>query len=212
MSVGGICGSIYDTGTIKNCYNLANLEGFSKTKKECSIAGIVAFSRTDTIQNCYNFGNITGNSEKIFISGILAREDANGLNLNNTYNIGNIIIQSEKLLGAGGIMGSVSGANHANINNAYNIGTIKMDNLVNEHIGSIAGNDLVGNELITFNNCYYLKGTYDVGAGGNDTAIGVTELDDDSEFPIVLEVINGEGAFKKDFNNINNGYPILEWQ
>ena len=30
--------------------------------------------------------------------------------------------------------------------------------------------------------------------------------------PKILDVVNGEGAFKEDTNNINNGYPILNWQ
>ena len=47
---------------------------------------------------------------------------------------------------------------------------------------------------------------------GEGASTGVTELDDISKFPSVLEVVNGEGAFKEDVNNINGGYPILEWQ
>ena len=90
-----------------------------------------------------------------------------------------------------------------NINNAYNIGTINIENANNKLVGSISGD---GN--ITFNNCYYLKGTYDVGG----TVTGITELDSINEFPSVLEVVNGDEAFKEDTNNINNGYPILNWQ
>ena len=63
-----------------------------------------------------------------------------------------------------------------------------------------------------FKECYYLKGTYDVGVGESENSTGVIQLDSIEDFPSVLDVVNGEGAFKEDTNNINNGYPILEWQ
>ena len=40
----------------------------------------------------------------------------------------------------------------------------------------------------------------------------MTEWDSLDDFPSVLDVVNNEGAFKADTNNINDGYPILEWQ
>ena len=52
------------------------------------------------------------------------------------------------------------------------------------------------------NNCYYLKGTYNVEVGESGSSTGITELDDISDFPSVLEVVNGEGVFKEDVNNI----------
>ena len=99
------------------------------------------------------------------------------------------------------------------INNAYNIGSINVKHLDISSIlgiGSIAGTNW--SDLISFNNCYYLKGSYDVGVGGNGSSTGITEWDSIEDFPSVLSVVNGEGAFKEDTNNINNGYPILEWQ
>ena len=63
-----------------------------------------------------------------------------------------------------------------------------------------------------FNNCNYLKGTYSIGVGGEGSSAGVTELDDISKFPSVLEVVNGENAFMEDVNNINGGYPILKME
>ena len=31
-----------------------------------------------------------------------------------------------------------------------------------------------------------------------------------SDFPSVLDVVNVEGAFEEDNNNVNNGYPLLK--
>ena len=81
-----------------------------------------------------------------------------------------------------------------------------------QRIGGVLAINL--SNSIILDDCYYLKGTYSVGVGEGEegTSTGVTELDDISKFPNVLEVVNEEGAFKEDIKNINNGYQILEWQ
>ena len=68
--------------------------------------------------------------------------------------------------------------------------------------------------MVTLKNCFYLQGTYDIGVAGNETFTGVTELQNISDFPTILSIVNGEdeAEFKEDKNNINNGYPILIWQ
>ena len=42
-----------------------------------------------------------------------------------------------------------------------------------------------------------------------DNSESVNTLED---MPSVLSIINVDSAFKEDNNNINNGYPILEWE
>ena len=104
-----------------------------------------------------------------------------------------------------------NGEYHANINNAYNTGVINKEEKISSlQVGSIAGTNW--QNRMNYNNCYYLKDTYNIGVGGEGTSTGVTQLDDISKFPSVLEVVNVEKVFKEDTNNINNGYPILEWQ
>ena len=76
-------------------------------------------------------------------------------------------------------------------------------------LGSIAADNWYN--TLRFTNCAYLAGTYEKGvANGNNT--GVTEYQNISDFPSVLEIVNGDNAFKADTNNKNNGYPILEWE
>ena len=53
-------------------------------------------------------------------------------------------------------------------------------------------------------NCYYLKGTHTKTIGTSNSASGnngdVTEIEDITDFPDVLEVINSDNAFKEDTN------------
>ena len=126
---------------------------------------------------------------------------------------GKIVNKNKDVYAIGGIIGLVAGTGeyHANINNAYNIGIINEE-IVNSNLqtGGIAGTNWA--DLMIFNNCNYLKGTYSIGVGGEGSSAGVTELDDISKFPSVLEVVNGENAFMEDVNNINGGYPILKME
>ena len=124
---------------------------------------------------------------------------------------GKIVNKNKDVYAIGGIIGLVAGTGeyHANINNAYNIGIINEE-IVNSNLqtGGIAGTNWA--DLMIFNNCNYLKGTYSIGVGGVGSSTGVTELDDISKFPSVLEVVNAENAFAEDVNNVNGGYPILK--
>ena len=215
--VGGICGEFYggNTGIIKNSYNNAKIECTSKSNiRVGGITGDIGYSGQNLkIENCYNSGEIIGNAEDGKISGIVGLI-YNNSEINNVFNIGKITVRNGNYdyndsTGAGGIIGVAEyGANNTKINYAYNTGVIELDNTPNQRIGSIIGNR---NRVIALNNCYYLKGSYDVGVGyGDDT--GITAIDSIEDFPSVLSVVNREGEFKEDTKGINNGYPILEWQ
>ena len=219
--VGGIIGSKVQNSNslnIKDCYNNAKLQASTSGITNDGIGGIVGILDSASISNCYNLGDIIGikngnkTSDYLFgIGGIIGYQGGNVTTINNVFNVGKVIsTNSSTDLRIGGILGVVNSETaNATINNAYNTGSIEADGFNSSQVGSIAGSNLA-----TFSNCYYLKGTYDVGIGGNETITGVTELDSIDKFPSVLEIMNkGEDkAFKEDTNNINNGYPILEWQ
>ena len=61
-----------------------------------------------------------------------------------------------------------------------------------------------------------MKGTYDKGIGTlkdeGQKYEGVEEKNTIQEFPTILEIVNKDGSFKDDINNINNKEPILNWQ
>ena len=218
--VGGICGNYYlgdSRKIIKNSYNKAKIEGECSGPSSVIAGGIVGnFGQQSnmSIENCYNYGEIVANTKQGRTGGIIGQMQNNS-KIDNVFNGGKIILENGKYedgsSGVGGILGVVfNEANNTEINYAYNIGAIELKNTTNQRIGSIMGNRKT-NVTITLSNCYYLIGTYDVSVGyGDDT--GITAIDSIEDFPSVLDVVNGENAFKADTNNINNGYPILEWQ
>ena len=142
------------------------------------------------------------------IGGIISYQGKEA-EISNIFNLGKITgNDNTKNLRIGGIIGRVNPDIDTNITNSYNTGKIETENNISKYLGSIVGDF----KEMKLSNCYYLKGTYDIAVGESGSSIGITELDDISKFPSVLEVVNGEGAFKEDVNNINNGYPILSWQ
>ena len=211
FGMGGICGSTLKGGIVKNCYNSARIDGNTESaKREVYIGGIVGASQLSSVLYCYNSGNIVGKGTNLMIAGIVARQSEKDITISNVFNMGKINIEDNECYFGGGIIGVVTGngAYHGNIYSAYNIGEISIETS-KSGIGSIAGTNWTG--AMTYNNCGYLIGTYDVGVGGgNDT--GITELDNIAKFPNVLSIVNEEDAFKEDSNNINKGYPILIWQ
>ena len=216
---GGIIGASSENNTssnIRNCYNNANIQGVTSSNMNRNVGGIAGSLVSATLTNCYNAGNIIGvkNGDKtsdtyLFrIGGIIGSQNSNS-SINNVFNLRNVISKNSSTdLRVGGITGGITNnATNTSVNNAYNTGSIEAEGLSSSQVGSIAGSN-----LITFSNCFYLKGTYDIGVAGSETVTGVTEWDSIEDFPSVLSVVNSEGAFKEDTNNINNGYPILEWQ
>lgn len=217
--IGGICGTTNGNNSnntiITNCYNAAKIEGKSITKYKLGIGGIIGWLNSATLSNCYNSGEVIGvgsenESDAFNIGGIIGMLGMIGDNVivNNIYNVGKITNKkSVESLIVGGIVGSANeDATNISINKAYNIGTISIENKDSINIGSIIG----AKNLATLTDCFYLKGTYDVGAGGNGTVTEIKELEDISDFPSVLEVVNGEGAFEEDSSNVNGGYPVLK--
>ena len=81
-------------------------------------------------------------------------------------------------------------------------------------IGSIIGVLSGTNPIVK--NCYYLVGTAEKSLGGNikgDFSNVLQKKEEEMKQDSFVELLNnGESNWKKDINNINNGYPILNWQ
>lgn len=167
------------------------------------ICGVVATEDEANIENCYNSGKIIGKGVDYLIIGGIAGYQRNDTEIKNTFNAGNIKGETpNNHLNIGGILGMDDGTS---ISNGYNTGVLQgISNAMN--VGGIVGIKFSGNTIL---NCEYLAGTCEVGIGYG-TSTGVKEVD--SIDKSVLEVVNGENAFKEDTEGINNGYPILEWQ
>ena len=190
------------SGKISNCYFSGNLDIDGKILGGKTISGI----GSGEIKNSYNIGTIKNktnynNSEDVYISGIMY----GGNNISNCYNIGEIICENPKMY----ISGICSNANNGEINNCYNIGKIEGTGT------TIIGGSLIGytsNQKIL--NSKWLKGTFSNAIGNKvgEVTENVEEINSIENMPSILSIINQEKCFKEDVNNINNGYPILNWQ
>lgn len=151
---------IYNLGTIKNL----GVEG-SITHMRYSVAGgIAAISDADgMIENCYFSGSITSPAH---VGGITGYG-----NIKNCYNTGTI----KGFHCVGGLTGTDS-----NIINCYNVGNvIKMTEedtslfWESECLGSISG---ASSSVSAMSDCFYLEGTYSVGAFAGENTDPTTAL------------------------------------
>ena len=207
-SIGGITG--YTTGNIKNCYSNVNITNNVQTEQvsgmELKMGGIAAtLSGTGSIINSYNLGNLNCKSKLMNtkLGGILGESNSTNT-ISNCYNLGDILYNGESVERAyvGGIVGHIKNATITNCCNNSNINATCNNTLA---VGAILGNNN-NNGLV--DGCYYISNIEQgIGQGGNDTAI---KVDDENNMPDLLLIL-GNG-FKKDTNNINNGYPILNWE
>lgn len=212
---GGIVGSL--SGYIYNCYNKSIISGKAYLATYSGgIAGVV--NSNSEIENCYNIGKITVEALKSELSsnsfdtgagagGIVGYIDKNA-NINNCYNSNEIQLTGiAEFLNVGGIVGYSGGST---IDNTYNTGLITItDSTQKYHIGGIAGTNY--NDGIV-SNSYYLSSTAEKGVGENTYTENdyTVKVENPNDMPNVLDILSS--AFKKDTNNINNGYPLLSWQ
>lgn len=192
---GGIAGS--NEGIIRKSSNLAKIESNSY-----NVGGICGTNQNGgQVYECFNtekvnsnYSGDTGNNSNV--GGIV------GINRNNSvisecYNIGTI---SSAFKNAGGIFGY--GEPNSIAKNCYNSGIITGY----KNFGSIGGYG-------TIQNCYWLEGTatnisYNISNG--EFYKRTREYMMTSDF--LKELNKDRDSFKLDTSNINNGYPILDWQ
>lgn len=179
-----------DNSQISQCCNSGNIEGSRKW-----IGGICGYNgQLSSIQECYNIGKINGNNA---IGGISGRNQGY---IFNVYNIG--IIEADE--NVGGIIGE----NVGNLENAYNIGVIPDIN----SSGGIVGKNykLDENSIGNINNTYSINSIVNRIYGINETNIVNSITKNESNLKSIASILGN--SFKNDINNINNGYPILQWQ
>ena len=105
--------------------------------------------------------------------------------------------------------GITANLQNSSITNCYNSGKITVEGTQNSY-GSLIGtanNSTISNSKWLLNTAPSSVGSLQGTTTDNSECINTLE-----EMPTIIEVVNGEGAFKEDTNNINNGYPILVWQ
>lgn len=229
IAVGGIAGYLYNGSYINNCYNKSVIEGYSSggivgfAEKNCVISnsynigniistatdpnlttfsftgGICGYTVSSTIEFCYNQATVSGGFNVNNSTGGITGKLFNGAIVQNCYNTGIIEIKDIGGKNVGGIAGNVQ---DSELSYCYNIANVTGTNI--DHIGGITGN-VYG--TVTISNNYYKENIIN---GTNGVWINGIEVKTESEMK-ELHSLLGE-AFKKDTNNINNGYPILTWQ
>ena len=215
--VGGITGRNNSTGVIKNCYNNQIVKG-----KEL-VGGIAGESNGGSVTNCCNIGNIEG--EK-YIGGIIGRSK-NKTSVEMCYNSGEIKGDYQ----VGGIIGFILG--EGTIKNSYNTGNIAgvytgIGGIVGinggiiwkcYNTGSIAGTDSVGaisgrNDM-GVEDCYCPTNITLDGSQSENTKYSVERLNDEQmktlQFVEILNNGQNNNIWKIDIN-LNDSYPILQWQ
>ena len=189
---------------IKNSYFVGSINVSGEQSGERRITGIA--NNNQLITNCYNTGKIEvyfdNDMSDLYISGITIT----ATNIENCYNLGEIKCTGKRIYMAG----IDANAQNGEINNCYNVGILKAEGepLV---LGGVVGH---ANDTI-INNSKWLNSEVKNAIGEEGTGVvknNLEGLNNLEKMPKILDVVNGEGAFKEDTNNINNGYPILYWE
>ena len=210
--VGGIAGVVQsggEDGKIENCHNYANIYGNGYA------GGLVGYihhdSKISQIVNCSNTGNVKNITNNYFAGGIVGNSDSTVLKIEKCYNTGEVEC-------------GIAANNKSFINNCYNAGKTEYglvranQNEVRNcyNIGKCTGNCLIKYSDYTLShiyNCFSekdyadkitLKGTID-----DVSEIFESGYMKTNEF---LNCLNNDNVWVQDTENINNGYPIFEWQ
>lgn len=185
---GGIVGA--GGGQIISCYNVGKV--YIENVKNSNIGGIIGYLSTGgEVKNCYNLGEVSGAEYSV---GRICGLNQGGI-IEKCYNLG--IIKGNNQVGG------VIGANYGEANNLYATIGGKSES---GSFGAIVGNNSSGK----ISNCYYSDDMQAIGEGSGE-ATNLVKLNEE-DMPSILSVVNTNGDFKKDANNINNGYPILNWE
>ena len=193
---------------IKNSYFAGVISIIGENSGIKNVAGICATNSNQSIINCYNIGKVESyfedqNVGDLYISGI----SVSAPNIENCYNIGEIECQNNRIY----IAGIEANAQSGEVNNCHNIGTLTATgNRIT--IGALTG--YTRNQIIS--NSKWFSASAEKGIGSinteNVTQTNVEAINDIENMPSILSVINSENCFKEDINNINHGYPVLNWQ
>ncbi len=217
VCTGGIVG--LSEGKISNCgINSGTISSTNNSVSNgnwyyVSIGGIAGVS--SVISNCYNKANISGTRQKlvfnsVYAGGIVGSSDG-GIRISNCYNTGTISGNGGHIA-VGGIIGQHSGSSE--LHNSYNIGIVNGSGSSEAFVAGIIGR--VGNKSSAYNNnivnSYNLKtvGISHIFFNGRDYQRSSSLNVDEDLLKTYASKLGNE--FKSDDKNINNGYPILNWQ
>lgn len=205
----GICN--INEGMITKCINEGDLKHLGNRPYTGGVASIVV----GTIELSVNRGSVTSaGSYCPRVGGVTGQNQGPGATIINSYNMGDVnIIAPSTYTKVGGILGECNKG--AVITNCYNKGKITAIGSGYCFAGGLAGTCSTTDPTIT--NSYYLDTSAEKLNGNstppitNSTSKTQEEMTSKNSADF-LEGINGDGAFKIDEENINDGYPILVWE
>ena len=210
IRVGGITGALTEE-YIQYCYNIGNITIDLNADIQIAVGGIAGGNNNKEISNCYNVGDINLNAScetthKIFVGSVVGQSLEESSKMINCFNIGEMNIgvlnDTDETC-----IGNIVGILHlGTMDNCYNKGKMNLTDVKVQRVGQIAG--MI--HTATVNNCYGLIGQIEVIGNHYNSTLNNVKLVEENEMPDILQVL-GEN-FKADTNNINNGYPILNWQ
>lgn len=214
----------YNSGTISNVEISGNIKGYMPVLENIPINTRIVRTHASGICSGSNFGYIQNSANKANIEGESLTENKEGMNglmgtyvsgicngnmniIANCYNTGNLIAKGYNTELIGGIS-AVSG-NTAYVSqeiNCYSIGNMESSIVVgNKKDGAIVASSVAGKNTII--NSHYLN-TLNSTVSLSGTTAQTESTMKTSTFAQIL----GQTYYTTDETNINNGYPILNWQ
>lgn len=212
---GGITGATISTGKISKCMNFGNIQAGHEDTQGLSAGGISG-SSTSIIEQCANWGDVAARTNGV--GGIVAIMD--GGKVSQCFNRGNIKVSTEQ---AGGIVASVLGRTSAcEISNCYSTAAITTDS--NSAIGGILGVGIMNKpfdftikdnyfdfELYNGNPYGNIHDNFGMASATNNTGMKTADMKSADFITTLNNESNGNAVWVEDTNNINDGYPILEF-
>ena len=216
IRVGGIV-SGNDASISKSYYN-GEIYIESKATTSVFSGGISSGNSTESssISQCFTKGNITLNDNGDSLIEFGGITSYNYKIIENCYNSMDILVNkeiSDNAIYQGGIIGV--NAPNGTINNCYNIGVMKTTTDENErYIGGLCG---IAQKTSTINNSYCLNTTANEAIEENRTEANyesVKKTESEMKDMAFVDLLNqtNSNMWKRDINNINNGYPVFDWQ
>lgn len=207
IGTGGIVGST-SGGTITECSNAAEITGKEKS------GGIAGSLENTKVSYCYNEGKISFDDLNAQTMGGIAGITSKKASIQYCFNKG---VVSAGSYGAGGIVGFV-GYDSDFPGHVYNTGKVKSRSTFSgKGAGAIAGGAVAAAKPT--GDCYALKDVSDCMFFEKDNLSEEKAFKTEQEMK-TAEFINllnkdlpeGQSGFKESNGNINDGYPVFQWQ
>ncbi|MCM1244529.1 MAG: DUF4430 domain-containing protein [Roseburia sp.] len=195
--IGGIVGTI-QSGQILNCSMSGSVTTTGTGTGSGCAGGIIgtAYNPDVVVNGCCNNAQVSGDCA----GGIIGDNTKKDVTITNCYNTGKITNPEghSGTLYCGGIAGRHTNSS-GTISYCYSIGESK--------------NGICGSSNASIVNCYYLaEKTQDEVSKPSGTATGYQTITDSSALLAALNADGSEKAFCEGTKNVNQGYPVLNWQ